>query len=95
MTEEVMENAYVNATYLFSRNRMKDERGVNKDEQHLMYLEGGRNCDKANEKMLAYLRGRSQVNVQSILRRDDDKQNLTLLRVSPHYVLANFHDLKG
>lgn len=95
MTEEVMENAYVNTTYLFSRNRMKDERGVNKDEQHLMYLEGGRNCDKANEKMLAYLRGRGQINVQPILRRDDDKQNLTLLRVSPHYVLANFYDLKG
>lgn len=95
MTDDVMENAYVNATYLFSRNRVKDERGVNKDEQHLMYLEGGRNCDKANDKMLTYLLGRGQINVQPILRRDDDKQNLTLLRVSPHYVLANFHDLKG
>lgn len=93
MTEDVMENAYINSTYLFSRNRMKDERGINKDEQHLIFLEGGRDCSTANDNLLAYLKGRGRVSVQPIVRRSDDKQSLTLFRLSPHYVLANFHDL--
>lgn len=95
MTDDVMENTFVNSTYLFSRNRMRDERGVNRDEQHLIYLEGGRDCSVANNNMLSFLQVRGHISVQPIVRRDDDKQSLTLFRLSPHYVLANFHDLNG
>lgn len=93
MTDNFIENAFVNSTYLFSRNRMKDERGINKDEQHLIYIEGGKSCSAADEKMLEYINGRGLLKVMTMVYRDDDKQTITLFRLSPQYVLSNFHDL--
>lgn len=95
MTEDIMENAFVNSAYLFSYNRMKDERGVNKDDQHLIYLEGGKGCSAANDNMMSFLKGRGHISVQPMVCRDDEKQNLTLLRLSPHYLLSNFHDFNS
>lgn len=92
MTDEVMESAFVNASYLFNRTRVKDERGINKDEQHLVYMEGARGCEAANRKMLDFLSTRGQINIQTINLRDDDHKNLTILRLSPHFVLANFNE---
>ena len=94
MTEEVMESTFSNANYLFSRNRVKDERGVNKDDRHLLYLEGERTSETANNKMLNYLEGLGQLSIQPIILRDDDKPAITILRISPPYVLSNFHDVK-
>lgn len=93
LTEENMKKTLVNASFLFSKNKIVDTNGIGKSCQ-LMFLEGGKSgiCDEADKKMEAFLEKElpADVRLQKTLYRDDNKQALTLLRLSPHYVLDNF-----
>lgn len=93
MTEDVMELSFINASYLFNKTRIKDDRGVNMDGQHLLYVEPARDNDNANDKMLDYLRSRGQFTLQSLSLRNDNRRSITLLRLSPHYILSSLNDL--
>ena len=79
--------------YLFSRNNVRDPRGV-EGSVPLLFLEGialeGR--DAANTEMQNYLNNLlpGGITLHPMLYRHDNKQSLTLFRLSPHYVLANF-----
>ena len=60
----------------------------------LVFLEGGNSidCQTANSKMEGFLRSHlpGGVYLQPMLLRDDNKQIITLFRLSPHYALNNF-----
>ena len=96
MTEEDKEKFFSYSNYLFNRNKIRDVRGVDGG-FHLAFFEGGKQgiCDNANEEIYDYLKAKLPINTSlQMLQRDDDKQCLTLFRLSPHYVLDNFQGLK-
>ena len=92
MTDDIMDRTYINASYLFNKARIKDDRGVNKDGHHIIFLEPARDCEEANNKLMAYLRTKGQFTVHLVSFRPDAKKNLTLLRLSPGFVLPSFND---
>lgn len=93
ITEDDMKETLNNSTYLFSSNKIADAKG-REGRSNLMYLEGGKTgvCDDANEKMTEFVRTNlsADYSFQEVLRCNDDKQCLTLFRLSPQYVLGNF-----
>ena len=91
MTDSVMELSYINASYLFNKARVKDPRGVNLNEQHLLYIEPTRICEEANDKISDYLKQKG-LSIQRLSPRSDDKSSITLLSLSPHYILSSFND---
>lgn len=93
LTTEEMENTLVNSNYLYSKNKIKDTE-YRDTSRPLVFLEGGKEgvCDNANNSMMEYLQTHlsAGTNLFPLLRRDDEMQNLTLLRISPHFVLESF-----
>lgn len=93
ISEDDMKETLNNSVYLFSSNKIADAKGLD-GRSNLMYLEGGKAgvCDGANEKMTGFVRTNLYADhgFQDILHRDDNKQCLTLFRLSPQYVLENF-----
>ena len=93
LSEEIMRTTLTNAVYLFSRNRIADQRGQG-NSGHLLFIETCKDsvCNGANQKTQNFLRTElsPDIRLQDALFRDDDKLSLTLLRLSPHYVLENF-----
>lgn len=94
MTDEILERTFINASYLFNNARIRDGRGVNKDGHHVLCLEPARGCDDANEKLKEYLDSRGQFSVQMVGFRPDEKKALTILRLSPGFVLSSFNEMK-
>lgn len=92
MDEEVLCKLYQHSVYLFNKARIKDARGVNLTEQNLMYMEPISVDDNANKKLSKFLADQGETDIISLLKRDDKKQSLTILRVSPQYKLSNFYD---
>jgi hypothetical protein len=92
MNEEVLGKLYQHSVYLFNKARIKDLRGVDKTEQNLIYMEPISVDDNANKKLRAYLTERGEANINMLTKREDKKQSLTILRVSPPYKLSNFYD---
>ena len=95
MTDAVLARLDVDSSYLFNVTRVKDERGVNMDEARVIYIEPARDCAAANSKLKDYFIERGDATVVTLNSRSDDKQSLTVLRVSPPYVLSNFHDIRS
>ena len=95
LSEESMETLLTYSNYLFSKNRIKNSIGVEGKEIHFVFLEGGKteDCKNANEKMTNYLSTHlsSGQALRPMLLREDEKQILTIFRLSPHYLLSNFH----
>ncbi len=95
LSEDKMGTVLRYTNYLFSRNRITDPRGVDSGSNHLVFLEGGKVADAmtANGKMVDYLKTHlsSGHALQPVLLRDDGKQMLTVIRISPHYVKGNFN----
>ena len=93
LAEDTMRKALNNAAYLFNNNRIADHRGSG-NSGHLMFVETCKSgiCDGANQKLQNFLNNNlsPDIRLQESLFRDDDKLSLTLLRLSPHYVLENF-----
>lgn len=92
MTDEVLEDLYFKSTYLFNAARLKDNRGFDGKNMNIIYVESVNNCDKANDKLINFLRDKGEANVIALGERNDDEQSLTILRISPYYILDNFHD---
>lgn len=95
MTEEVLERLYTNSAYLCNVTRVRDERGIDKNNRNITYIEPTRGCDNANDKLNRFLSEKGETNIMVLRPRNDDKQSLTIFRVSPHYVLNNFNDAEG
>jgi hypothetical protein len=95
MNDEVLGKLYQYSVYLFNKARIKDSRGVDMSEQNLVYLEQVSVDEGANQKLRDYLVNRGESNIFSLSKRDDKKQSLTILRVSPPFVLSNFFDAKN
>ena len=95
LTEDKMRLVLTNSNYLYSGNRIRNPRDVNGEERHLVFLEGGNSADcvDANSKMKQFLSTNlaGGLSLQPILVRDDNKQIITILRLSPHYILDNFN----
>lgn len=92
MTPDLMETMFVNSSYLFNRARIKDDRGINRDAQNLIYLEPSRNCDRAKDMLLNFLQEKGQFNLLELRPRTDDKNSFTIIRISPHFVLTSFNE---
>lgn len=94
LTPEEMDNVLIHSNYLFSKNRIQDPRGINGGDKHLVFIEGGVSSENqtATKKMEEFLKSSGTYEVQSQLNRDDDKHMITVLRLSPHYVLSNFYN---
>ena len=92
LTDEEMNKVLVRSNYLFSKNRILDPRGLEGGERHIVFLEGGTSEDGlAASKIMEKFLQSSGIDIQPVLHRGDNKQMLTLLRLSPHYVLNNFY----
>lgn len=93
LTSEEMNKVFVHSNYLFSKNRIQDPRGKEGGERDLVFLEGKESADclAATEKMKDFLQNSGPYDLQPQLNRDDNKQMLTIFRLSPHYVLENFY----
>lgn len=96
LTDETMNKVVSQSIYLFSQNMIKDQRGVEGGHNHMVFLEGGRttDCNSANIKLNGYLREQlpGGIVLQPIILRDDNKQSLTIFRLSPHYLKENFNE---
>ena len=95
MNDDVLGKLYQYSVYLFNKARIKDSRGVDLSEQNLVYIEPLSVDEGANQKLKDYLVERGEGNIFSLSKRDDEKQSLTILRVSPPFVLSNFFDAKN
>lgn len=95
LSEEDMEHVLTHSNYLFSKNKVNNPIGIEEGEKHLVFLEGGKSkdCKDTNTKFESYLSSHltSDYFLQPILLRDDDKQIITIFRLSPHYLSSNFH----
>lgn len=92
MNEEVLGKLYQHSVYLFNKARIKDLRGVDKTEQNLIYMEPISVDENANKKLRDFLVDKGETNVSLLNKREDKKQSLTILRLSPPYKLSNFYD---
>ncbi len=93
MADEVFDKLYIQSSYLFNRTRIKDTRGINSDGKHIIYVEPARGCEKANNRLKSFLKEeKGESNLMMLNFRSDNKQSLTVFRISPHYVLQNFYD---
>lgn len=92
MNEEVLGKLYQYSVYLFNKARIRDPRGVNKTEQNLIYMEPISVDNNANDKLRDFLAAQGEKSINIMSERDDKKQSLTILRVSPQYKLGNFYD---
>lgn len=90
MTDEVFAKLHAYSTYLCSETRLKDKRGVHTKD--ITYIEPAKGCENANSKLEKSLRGMGEKNITILDKRNDDKQSLTVLRISPPYALKNFND---
>lgn len=95
LTTEGKERLLNYSEYLFSKNNVIDPRGV-ESSNPLLFVEGIGSIggDVANDGMLEYLSDHlsSDIVLQPLILRDDDKQCLTLFRLSPHFVCENFNN---
>lgn len=89
ITTDTLDGSCAFSKYVFNRNRMRDE-----GSQETIYLEKTTNktCESANDMVIDYYTNKFR-NVEQILR-DDDNKCITIFRLSPHYMLSNFHDIK-
>ncbi|MBQ7853179.1 MAG: hypothetical protein IJ342_09980 [Muribaculaceae bacterium] len=95
LSEEVLENLYFNSSFLCNATRLKDKRGYDGNDMNITFIEPARGCDGANAKLRSFLdEDKGERNIIVLNARNDDKQSLTILRISPHYILKNFHDTK-
>lgn len=93
LAEDTMRKALNNAAYLFNNKRIADHRGSG-NSGHLMFVEACKSgvCDGTNREIQNFLNNglSPDIKLQELLFRYDDKLSLTLLKLSPHYVLENF-----
>lgn len=93
MTDEKLNRLYVDSGYLFNMARLQDRRGVDLNEMNIIYIESTSSCsDAAKNKLQNYIRVRTGATSQRLGDRDDNRQSLTVLRVSPAFIARNFHE---
>lgn len=83
------------SSYLYNTHTLRDRRGIDGREQHRFFVEGTRDHATANKTVVDFVNRNGSGKVEQIFNRGDDKQSITLLKVSSHYKLSNFCEVKG
>lgn len=93
MTEDKLNSIYLNSVYLFNVARVQDWRGVDINRTDTIYIESTSSCSKtAKKKLKEYLNEKENATIIELDDRYDDRQSLTVLRVSPALVSRNFYE---
>lgn len=90
LNDDILKRMCIYSSYLFNTTLLTDKRDIHGGEHHRYYVEGTRDHAHDNQIVVDYVNGSGEGRVEILLNRDDDKQSITLLKVSPQYVLSNF-----
>lgn len=94
VTDDVMNNAHVFSSYLYSRNNLIDPRGINSDSKQLIYVESNEVCVDVKSKLSNYLDENSNCSIRPLNCVYDDVEAITIFQLSPQYISSNFVDSK-
>ena len=95
LNDEDLRRMCTYSSYLYNTNTLRDRRGIDGGEHHRLFIEGTRDYAKANEKVGDFVKSNGDGDVEELSNRVDDKQSITLLKVSSHYRLDNFCEVLG